>query len=224
VGNHPFYTRSYAAGAGAWAANAIPNVQVPQSVTINFGLGIGEIWSIIVYSTQDDTSAGPPSPGATFNSLGCVDFHIDAYDGRDWYTVATVANNNQVARSVNFADYGGPVNTDAIRVVVTRQAGNNYAQIVGVEAWGVGPTDISAQAYSVISQTYLAGTTQPIWNGIGTAYPTQAMAQAVANDLNANAGNCYIPNTPLPVYYVQSKVHAASFFAEQWQTVAVGMI
>jgi hypothetical protein len=69
----------------------------------------------------------------TFAWYGIVDFNVQAWTGAAWVTVATVAGNNLVKRTVTFA----PVTTDRIRVNVTGALAG-YARIVELEAWGSG--------------------------------------------------------------------------------------
>ena len=56
---------------------------------------------------------------------------MQGWNGASWVTLGSVAGNNLVKRTVNFA----ATTTDRIRVIVTG-ALRNYSRITEIEAWG----------------------------------------------------------------------------------------
>jgi hypothetical protein len=87
---------------------------------------------VVVYSMQDRyTQPVDPGDTLTFNAYGVVAFQVQAWNGSGWTTLASVAGNNLVKRTVSFA----PVATDRIRIVID-DARNGYSRLAEVEAWG----------------------------------------------------------------------------------------
>jgi len=89
---------------------------------------------IVVYTLQDSyASPSPPTDAMTFSLYGITAFQVQSWNGAAWTTIATVAGNNLVKRTVTFA----PVTTDRIRVRVTSGL-LSFARIIEVEAWTPG--------------------------------------------------------------------------------------
>jgi hypothetical protein len=154
-----------AASAGAVAsASSTLSSRYPVSALIDgdrtgAGFGAGGIWEdanaytfpdwvqvqfaapqtidrVVVYSMQDAYSRPvEPTDTMTFRSYGVTDFSVQAWNGAAWTTLATVAGNNLVKRTVTFA----PTTTDRIRVVIAN-ALNGYSRIAEIEAWSAGST------------------------------------------------------------------------------------
>ena len=94
--------------------------------------GQKNIDQVIVYFTQDNyASPVDPSNDLTFSLYGITDFEVQAWNGASWITLGSVAGNNLVKRTVNFA----ATTTDRIRVNVTGALAG-YSRITEIEAWG----------------------------------------------------------------------------------------
>jgi hypothetical protein len=104
---------------------------------------------------------------------GLVDFTVQAWNGAAWVTVATVAGNNLVKRSVSFA----AVNTDRIRVNVTRVADGTWTRIVEVEAWtgAGGPVTTTTSLASSLNPSTVGASVTLTATVTGTA-PTGSVA------------------------------------------------
>jgi hypothetical protein len=112
---------------GGWAAGNAP----PGWVQINFN-GNKTIDRVVVYTVQDNfTSPVEPSDTLTFGAYGITDFTVQGWNGSSWVTLATVAGNNLVKRTVTFTAF----TTNQIRVNVTRSLYVNPL-ITEIEAWG----------------------------------------------------------------------------------------
>jgi hypothetical protein len=113
---------------GGWndaTGNAFPDW---LQVTFN---GQKTINRVVVYTLQDNyASPSPPTDTMTFTQYGITDFAVQSGVGNTWSTLATVAGNNLVKRTVTFA----PITTDRIRIRVTG-ALLVYSRITEVEAW-----------------------------------------------------------------------------------------
>jgi hypothetical protein len=103
---------------------------------------------VVVTTVQDNyASPSPPTDAMTFTQYGITAFRVEGWTGTAWTTLATVAGNNLVKRTVTFA----PFTTDRIRVLVTGALAS-YSRITEVEAWTAGPAPTS---------TTLASSTNP---------------------------------------------------------------
>jgi hypothetical protein len=117
-------------GAGGGWNDATSGV-FPDWVQINFN-GVKTIDRAVVYSVQDNYLAPvEPTDTTTFSLRGITDFQVQGYNGSSWVTLATVAGNNLVKRTVTFA----PFPTDRIRINVTHALAS-WTRITEVEAWG----------------------------------------------------------------------------------------
>ena len=121
--------RQWSEGSGGWkdaTAGAWPDW---LQVTFN---GSRTIDRVVVYSVQDNyTSPVEPTAAMTFSLYGLRDFSVQGWNGTTWVTLATVAGNTLVKRTVTFA----AVTTDRIRILVTSGL-SNHSRITEVEAWG----------------------------------------------------------------------------------------
>jgi hypothetical protein len=132
--------------AGIWEdANAYT---FPDWVQVQFAAP-RTIDRVVVYSMQDAYSRPvEPTDTMTFHSYGVTGFSVQAWNGSAWTTLATVAGNDLVKRTVTFA----PTTTDRIRVVVV-DALNGYSRIAEVEAWSVGSGGSPAPGAAAIGLT-----------------------------------------------------------------------
>ena len=104
-------------------------------VQINFS-GNKTIDRVVVYSVQDNYFDGvDPTDSDTCSVYVLVDFTVQAWNGRDWVALATVADNDLCKRTVTFA----PITTDQIRISVTVTGGWSWSRIAEVEAWEAPP-------------------------------------------------------------------------------------
>jgi hypothetical protein len=56
---------------------------------------------VVIYSVQDNyASPIQPNDSTTFSLWGVVNFNVQAWNGTSWYTVASIAGNNLVKRTV----------------------------------------------------------------------------------------------------------------------------
>ena len=93
--------------------------------------GTKTIDKIIVYTLQDNyASPTEPTDTQTFSLYGSIDFTVQSWNGTSWVTLATVAGNNLVKRTVTFPATA----TDRIRVNVTRTT-DGWSRITEIEAW-----------------------------------------------------------------------------------------
>jgi hypothetical protein len=114
---------------GGW--NDASSNAYPDWVQIAFS-GTRTIDRVVVYTVQDNyASPVEPTDTQTFSLYGVTAFTVQGLQGRKWVTLATVAGNNLVKRTVNFA----PFATNRIRINVTHALGS-YSRITEVEAWG----------------------------------------------------------------------------------------
>jgi hypothetical protein len=117
-------------GAGGGWNDATAGV-FPDWVQINFS-GVRTIDRAVVYSVQDNYLAPvEPTDTTTFSLRGITDFQVQGYNGTSWVTLATVAGNNLVKRSVTFT----PFPTDRLRINVTHALAS-WTRITEIEAWG----------------------------------------------------------------------------------------
>ena len=121
----------FATGGGAWL-DSTPDVW-PDWAQIDFN-GQKSINRVVVYSLQDNYTT-PVEPTATLVGTKYVvrDFLVQAWNGSGWITLATVAGNTLVKRTVTFTAYTTP----RIRIHVTNSAAPaTYTGLTEVEAWG----------------------------------------------------------------------------------------
>jgi type II secretory pathway pseudopilin PulG len=107
--------------------------EFPDVVQINF-FGNKTIDRIVVYSVQEELNHfGGIDPTDTDNCYVYVlaDFTVEGWNGNNWVTLATVADNDLCKRTVTFA----PFSTDQIRINVTATGGWSWTRIAEVEAW-----------------------------------------------------------------------------------------
>ena len=139
---------------GGWI-DGTPNA-FPDWVQIVFN-GQKTIDHVVVYSVQDNfTAPVEPTNTQTFSLFGVTNFTVDGWNGSAWTTLATVAGNTLVKRTVTFSAF----TTDRIRITITSGL-NSYSRLTEVEAWGVdaGPpgTNVAsagAGAIASASSTY----------------------------------------------------------------------
>jgi hypothetical protein len=114
---------------GAW--NDATGGEYPDWVQVAFD-GVKRIDRVVVYTLQDDFSSPvEPEDTTTFSLYGVVDFTVQGWNGSAWVTLAGVAGNNLVKRTVNFA----PFTTDRVRIHITSALGF-WSRITELEAWG----------------------------------------------------------------------------------------
>jgi hypothetical protein len=117
-------------GAGGGWNDATPGT-FPDWIEVDFN-GVKTIDSAVVYSVQDDyLNPVEPTDSMTFTLRGIADFQVQAFDGSNWVTLATVTGNNLVKRTVTFS----PFATARIRIYVTRALAT-WTRITEIEAWG----------------------------------------------------------------------------------------
>ena len=107
--------------------------EFPDVVQINF-FGNKTIDRVVVYSVQEElNNFGGIDPTDTDNCFVyvLVDFTVEGWNGNNWVTLATVADNDLCKRTVTFA----PFSTDQIRINVTAVGGWSLTRIAEVEAW-----------------------------------------------------------------------------------------
>lgn len=118
---------------GGWN-DAIPGAW-PDWIVVEFA-GLRTIDRVDVFSVQDQfQTPATPVQSQTFTRYGVTDFEVQAWNGSAFVTVqnGTIANNNQVWRSVTFP----PITTGGIRVLVNG-ALDTWSRITEVEAYTVG--------------------------------------------------------------------------------------
>ena len=115
---------------GGWKDD---NRAFPDSVDVVFN-GTKTVDRVVVYSIQDNWEAPvAPTDAMTFAQYGVTDFQVQRWTGAAWVSVATVAGNNLVKRTVTFA----AVSTDRIRILITN-ALNKNSRLTEIEAWTAG--------------------------------------------------------------------------------------
>jgi PKD repeat protein len=120
----------WSTGGGGWA-DATSGV-FPDWVQIAFD-GAKTLDHVVVYSVQDDyASPVEPTDALTFTKYGLTSFQVQGWSGSAWVTLASVAGNDLVKRTVTFAPY----TTDRLRVLVTGVADGTWSRITEIEAWG----------------------------------------------------------------------------------------
>jgi len=105
--------------------------QFPDWLQVTFS-SLRSIDRVVVYSVQDNyLSPVEPSDTMTFTLRGISDFTVQAFDGTNWVTLASVTGNQLVKRSVAFT----PFTTDRIRINIVNASGNGWSRLTEVEAW-----------------------------------------------------------------------------------------
>ncbi|HEX6398526.1 MAG TPA: discoidin domain-containing protein, partial [Steroidobacteraceae bacterium] len=96
--------------------------------------GAKAIDRVVVYTVQDNYAAPlEPTDDMTFTQYGLTDFDVQARSSRGaWTTLASVAGNRLVKRTVTFA----PFTTTAVRIVAKKSADGTWSRITELEAWG----------------------------------------------------------------------------------------
>ena len=117
---------------GAYAGwNDATSGTFPDWLQINFN-GTKTIDHVVVYSVQDDFQHPvEPTDTMTFTRYGLTSFDVQAWNGTNWVTLASVTGNNLIKRTVSFPAYA----TDRIRINVTATADGVWSRITEVEAW-----------------------------------------------------------------------------------------
>src|SRR5207244_8277896 len=91
-------TRAAWGSGGGW--NDATGFAYPDWVQINFS-GSKTIDRVVVFTLPDSYgTAVEPSDSLTFGQYGVVDFNVQGWNGSSWVTLATVAGNNRVKRTV----------------------------------------------------------------------------------------------------------------------------
>jgi hypothetical protein len=120
----------WSTGGGGWADGT--SGAFPDWVQVAFS-GARTIDHVVVYSVQDDFQHPvEPTDTTTFTKFGLTAFQVQGWNGSAWVTLASVAGNNLVKRSVAFTPY----TTDRIRVLVSAVADGTWSRITEIEAWG----------------------------------------------------------------------------------------
>jgi hypothetical protein len=103
----------------------------PDTVSISFN-GSKTIDRVVVYTLQDNyPNPVEPTDSMTFTLYGITAFTVQARQGTKWITLATVAGNNLVKRTVTFA----PFTTSQIRIRITAALAS-FSRLTEIEAWG----------------------------------------------------------------------------------------
>jgi hypothetical protein len=120
---------NWSGGYGGWQ-DATVNV-LPDWAQVNFAAN-KTIDRVVVYSLQDNyTNAVEPTATMTGSLYLAKDFLVQGWNGSTWVTLASVANNTLIKRTVTFTPY----TTSQIRIHVTKNGGS-YTRLTEVEAWG----------------------------------------------------------------------------------------
>ena len=103
----------------------------PDWLQVTFN-GTKTIDHVVVYSVQDDFQHPvEPTDSMTFTRYGLTSFDVQAWNGANWVTLASVTGNNLIKRTVSFPAYV----TDRIRIWITGSADGIWSRITEVEAW-----------------------------------------------------------------------------------------
>ena len=172
--------RNWSAGGG-WADAS--SGQYPDWVQVDFA-GMKSIDHVVLFTVQDNwQSPVEPTDTTTFSQYGVTDFNVQAWDGTQWQTVATVSGNNLVRRTVSFAS----VVTSKIRVNVTGSLAG-FSRITELQAWGVEAKNYALPANGMfgmfVSSTY------------GNGYPASALTDGDRKGTNWSAGGGWADATP----------------------------
>jgi PKD repeat protein len=117
-------------GGGGW--NDGTSGQFPDALQITLPAP-RRLDHVVVYSVQDNYQY-PVEPTATmtFTRYGLTAFDVQAFNGVQWVTLASVTGNSLVKRSVAFS----PFTTDRIRILVKAAADHTWSRVTEFEAWG----------------------------------------------------------------------------------------
>ena len=117
-----------------WSNSTTVSGTVNEHLDVDLKL-VRSLQRVIVYSLPDDYAGRttPVADGETFTHYGLVAFRVQVPNGSGgWTTIATVAANNQVKRTVTFS----AVNASTIRIQVDGiVSGDTYVRILEVEAY-----------------------------------------------------------------------------------------
>jgi hypothetical protein len=120
----------WSTGGGGWA-DATPGL-FPDYVEIDLA-SPRTLDHVVVYSVQDNfQNPVEPTDSTTFSLYGLTAFDVQAAAGTQWVTLASVAGNNLVKRTVTFA----PFTTSRLRIVVRDVADHRWSRITEIEAFG----------------------------------------------------------------------------------------
>jgi len=131
----PAYVNDGRRSGAGWGAgggwNDATSGAFPDWVEIDFN-GVKTIDTAVVYSVQDDyLNPVEPTDSMTFSLRGITDFAVQAFDGSNWVTLATVTGNRMVKRSVSFT----PFATSRLRIYITGALAY-WSRVTEIEAWG----------------------------------------------------------------------------------------
>ena len=157
---------------------------LPQWVRVDFAT-VYMIDRVTVYSLQDGAPVAPTDT-LTGSLYVLTTFDVQVWSGWDWITVASVAGNTLIKRTVTFAAY----RTSAVRVVV-RATPDGKARVTEIEART--PASVTGTEY-MATHPYISGPsdTNPnrIYRSIVKALPSfvQRMNDVLIGRSTANLG------------------------------------
>jgi PKD repeat protein len=153
----------WSTGGGGWADATLG--AFPDWVQIAFD-GVKTIDHVVVYSVQDDfQNPVEPTATTTFTKYGLTAFQVQGWNGSTWVTLASVAGNNLVERTVSFA----PTATDRVRVRVTGVADGAWSRITEIEAWTATSVQTTAN-YALAANGGVATASSTLRAANGVAY------------------------------------------------------
>jgi hypothetical protein len=104
----------------------------PDWLQVNFN-GSKVIDRVVLYSVQDNyLSPVEPIDSMTGTRFVVAAFDVQAWNGSGWTTVASVAGNTLIKRTVSFTPYV----TSAMRIVINGTEDGVWSRLTEVEAWG----------------------------------------------------------------------------------------
>ena len=121
------------AGWGNYAgwADATKGV-FPDWVQVNFN-GTRTVDHVVVYSVQDNyLSPVEPTDSMTGTRFVLTAFTVQGWNGSTWVTLASVAGNDLIKRTVWF----NPFATDRVRVTIGATQDGVWSRVTEIEAWG----------------------------------------------------------------------------------------
>ena len=119
---------SWGAGGG-WNDGTLSTWPDWAQITIPVAKSIGRV---VVYTLQDNYAAPiEPTDTLTFSTYGIKDFEVQGLEGANWVSLATVAGNSLVKRTMIFT----PRTVSAIRILVSGSKDGRYSRIIELEAY-----------------------------------------------------------------------------------------
>lgn len=161
-------------GGGGWQDGT--GWVFPDYVQVSFG-GQKTIDHVVVYSLQDNFPRVDPSDAMTFTQYGLTDFQVLGWNGASWVTLASVAGNNLVKRTVSVA----ATTTDRIRINVTGGVAG-YSRIIEVEAWTTGGGGAVPTTTTVVSSL------NPSTSGASVTFTASVTGTAPTGTVNFKDG------------------------------------